>query len=160
MTDSLPLTIEDPWPALKQFTPARIALGHTGVSLPTGAYLDFQLAHALARDAVSIPLDFDRLEQRLNGRGYQTLLLQTQAESHQAYLQRPDLGRLLNPASVITVQQAAHVPPSPQPSPAGEGAECRFNNSPAYTIPIKVVICCNKKPVNLNGFTINPRFRQ
>ncbi len=113
MTDSLPLTIEDPWPALKQFTPARIALGHTGVSLPTQAYLDFQLAHALARDAVSIPLDFDRLEQRLNGRGYQTLLLQTQAESHQSYLQRPDLGRRLNSAAVIKVQQAAQYSKQP-----------------------------------------------
>ncbi|MFZ2171334.1 MAG: ethanolamine ammonia-lyase light chain EutC, partial [Methylococcaceae bacterium] len=62
---------------MKQFTPARIALGRAGMSLPTRACLDFQLAHALARDAVNIPLDFAGLEQRLNLQGYQTLTLQS-----------------------------------------------------------------------------------
>ncbi len=90
----------DPWHSLSQFTSARIALGHTGISLPTRACLDFQLAHALARDAVHIPLDFTRLEQQLNLLGYQTQILQSQAENQSMYLQRPDLGRLLNTSSL------------------------------------------------------------
>ncbi|UOA09566.1 ethanolamine ammonia-lyase subunit EutC [Methylobacter sp. S3L5C] len=86
----------DPWHNLSQFTSARIALGRTGISLPTRACLDFQLAHALARDAVHIPLDFTRLEKQVNLLGYQTQILQSQAENQSMYLQRPDLGRLLN----------------------------------------------------------------
>lgn len=86
----------DPWHTLSQFTSARIALGRTGISLPTRACLHFQLAHALARDAVHIPLDFTRLEQQVNLLGYQTQILQSQAENQSMYLQRPDLGRLLN----------------------------------------------------------------
>jgi len=104
MSDSNEL---DPWHNLKQFTPARIALGRAGMSLPTRACLEFQLAHALARDAVNIPLDFAGLEKRLNLQGYQTLSLQTQAENQSLYLQRPDLGRLLSASATACLQHTA-----------------------------------------------------
>ena len=52
MTTSL-----DPWSALRRLTRARIGLGRTGDALPTRAQLDFQMAHALARDAVHSALD-------------------------------------------------------------------------------------------------------
>ncbi len=104
-----PKVIANPWDNLKQFTPARIALGRAGISLPTRASLDFQLAHALARDAVNIPVDFAELEQRLNLMGYQTLTLKTLAENQQIYLQRPDLGRLLSESAIDSLQQSAPV---------------------------------------------------
>jgi ethanolamine ammonia-lyase small subunit len=105
-----PMFEPDPWHGLKQFTPARIALGRAGISQPTRASLDFQLAHALARDAVNIPMDIPRLEQSLTGRGYQTLILQTQAENQRVYLQRPDLGRLLSAASISCLHSTALSP--------------------------------------------------
>jgi ethanolamine ammonia-lyase small subunit len=100
---------KDLWHSLNQFTPARIALGRAGMSLTTKTCLDFQLAHALARDAVNIPLDFTSLEQGINTLGYATLTLQTQAENQQMYLQRPDLGRLLNASSMNLLQHNADI---------------------------------------------------
>ena len=100
-----PTIAEDPWNSLKQFTPARIALGHAGMSLPTRALLDFQLAHAMARDAVKLPLDFAALEERMKLHGYSTLTLQTQAENLGMYLQRPDLGRLLSASASACLQR-------------------------------------------------------
>jgi len=102
--------VHDPWRDLTQFTPARIALGRAGMSLPTFAYLEFQLAHALARDAVNIPLDFAGLAQRLNLLGYQTQILQTQAENQAMYLQRPDLGRLLSASAMDCLQRSEQIP--------------------------------------------------
>ncbi len=97
--------ISNAWDSLKQFTPARIALGRAGISLPTRASLDFQLAHALARDAVNIPIDFKELDLSLSLLGFESLTLNTQAENQQHYLQRPDLGRVLSDAALTCLQQ-------------------------------------------------------
>ena len=55
----------NPWLELRRLTPARIALGRTGTSLPTQAQLDFQFAHAQARDAVHLPFDHPGLSTQL-----------------------------------------------------------------------------------------------
>jgi ethanolamine ammonia-lyase small subunit len=92
----------DPWQALRQFTAARIALGHTGVSQRTGAQLDFQLAHARARDAVHQALDSAGLAQALEAvwpEPGNPLVLHSAAENRNVYLQRPDLGRRLDAPS-------------------------------------------------------------
>ena len=98
--NKVPEIIDDPWRSLSQHTTARIALGRAGISLPTRASLEFQLAHAQARDAVHILLDFAALAQRLNALGCLTQTLQTQAENRSLYLQRPDLGRLLSASAL------------------------------------------------------------
>jgi len=97
----------DPWQALRRFTAARIALGHTGVSQPTGAQLDFQLAHARARDAVHQALDSASLAQALEAAwpgSAPPLLLHSAAENRNVYLQRPDLGRRLDTPSRALLQ--------------------------------------------------------
>ena len=100
----------DKWQELKQFTPARLALGRAGMSLPTHALLDFAKDHALARDAVHLPLDFHHLAEKLAPLAPKTLLLQSRADSPRCYLQRPDLGRLLNATSLASLQASAQPP--------------------------------------------------
>lgn len=85
--------------ALRSFTPARIALERAGISLATGPLLEFELAHALARDAVSSALDVRMLCDELRRQGLQTLALESQAADHTIYLKRPDLGRALSQSS-------------------------------------------------------------
>ena len=65
----------NPWLELRRLTPARIALGRTGTSMPTQAQLDFQFAHAQARDAVHLPFDHPGLSAQLTERGRESLLL-------------------------------------------------------------------------------------
>src|SRR5450432_2960827 len=77
---------------LKQFTPARVALGRSGHSLPTVELLRFQLDHARARDAVYCELDPASV-------AMPHLLLHTAARDRATYLRRPDLGRKLHPDS-------------------------------------------------------------
>jgi len=96
--------IANPWQALRQFTAARIALGRTGVSQPTGAQLAFQLAHARARDAVHQELDVPALAQTLEQSfdpplALPVMALCSAAENRTTYLQRPDLGRKLDAVS-------------------------------------------------------------
>lgn len=94
--------VPDPWQALRRFTAARIALGHRGVSQPTAAQLDFQLAHARARDAVHSPFDGAALAHALQAvwpEAPAPLLLHSAAQDRHVYLQRPDLGRRLDAPS-------------------------------------------------------------
>ncbi|MDB5851580.1 MAG: ethanolamine ammonia-lyase [Rhodoferax sp.] len=90
------------WQMLRGLTAARIALGRTGVSLPTSAQLDFQLAHARARDAVHLPLDTAQLShdlcEAMPGLAA-PVVLASAATDRFTYLQRPDLGRRLDVAS-------------------------------------------------------------
>jgi ethanolamine ammonia-lyase small subunit len=90
---------EDPWREFTRFTQARIGLGRAGSSLPTRALLDFQLAHARARDAVHDALDTEALAHQLRERGWETSVLRSAAPDRQTYIQRPDLGRILDDAS-------------------------------------------------------------
>jgi ethanolamine ammonia-lyase small subunit len=84
---------------LRRLTPARVALGRAGVSLPTQALLDFTLAHARARDAVHGAFEIDRIDQGLRALGLETLRLSSRAQGRAQYLARPDLGRQLDDAS-------------------------------------------------------------
>lgn len=92
-------TVSDPWPFLRTLTTARIGLGRVGVSLPTHQQLDFQLAHARARDAVYSELDLPRMQRELAERDHESILLRSAAGIRRTYLERPDLGRRLDAAS-------------------------------------------------------------
>jgi ethanolamine ammonia-lyase small subunit len=89
----------DPWSRLRALTPARIALGRTGSSLPTAAHLDFQLAHARARDAVHEALVFTAMGDSLAQAGFRWVPVRSAAGDRIRYLQRPDLGRHLDTSS-------------------------------------------------------------
>jgi ethanolamine ammonia-lyase small subunit len=109
---------DDPWLALRRFTAARIALGRAGVSQPTAAQLDFQMAHAQARDAVHRALDAPALAAALASLPglAPALLAHSAADNRATYLQRPDLGRQLDDASRTALAAAAGVSGAPSAS--------------------------------------------
>ena len=90
----------DAWQFLQNYTPARIARGRTGHSIPTSELLKFQADHAQARDAVYSELDIatlnDFITQSLN---LQVVNLKSEVKNRSQYLQRPDLGRTLSQES-------------------------------------------------------------
>jgi len=97
----------DPWSHLRRHTGARIALGRAGGSLPTPARLDFQLAHAHARDAVLSPFDPEAFAERLRVLSPLVLPVLSAARDRAEYLRRPDLGRRLAPESRTLLESHA-----------------------------------------------------
>jgi ethanolamine ammonia-lyase small subunit len=81
---------------LRDYTMARVGLGHAGHSLPTRELLEFQLAHAKARDAVHLPLAVDSLRLELKQKNITSIPLTSAARDRDEYLKRPDLGRRLS----------------------------------------------------------------
>ncbi|SHG66398.1 ethanolamine ammonia-lyase subunit EutC [Massilia sp. CF038] len=87
--------IPNAWHALRALTDARIALGRAGVSVPSARQLEFQLAHARARDAVHQALDAPALAASLAQVGMPVVCVRSACPDRATYLQRPDLGRQL-----------------------------------------------------------------
>jgi ethanolamine ammonia-lyase small subunit len=102
-----PVIRADAWQKLRDLTPARIALGRAGASVPTAELLDFQLAHARARDAVHAPFDARALAAEISRLGVSTLCLASAAPDRETFLRRPDLGRRLDGPSRETLAAAA-----------------------------------------------------
>lgn len=100
----------DEWNCLRSFTEARIALGRTGVSVPLKESLRFKLAHAHARDAVYSVLDTGSLISQLQMEHLECCIIHSEAENREIYLQRPDLGRVLDEDSAIRLQKVASMP--------------------------------------------------
>ena len=96
---------DEPLNPLKEFTAARIAIGRSGVSIPTKQSLQFNLAHAHARDAVYSELDIDGLTDSLNQFDLPVLHLHSKAGNRAEYLQRPDLGRKLKKSSANQLKE-------------------------------------------------------
>ncbi len=92
------------WARLRRTTPARIALGRVGHALPLGEVLDFQLAHARARDAVHAALDPAALTAALAP--LPVLEVESDAPDRATYLRRPDLGRRLSARSAAVLADA------------------------------------------------------
>jgi len=102
--------VNDPWYKLRAFTEARIGQGAAGCSMPTAAHLDFQVAHALARDAVLRAWDVRKFEEAIAFLEQPILTLATQAVSRKQYLQRPDQGRQLNDLCRRQLIESGHTP--------------------------------------------------
>ena len=104
MTDLAPVAVR-----LRALTPARVALGRTGVSQQTRDVLSFQLSHARARDAVHAQIDAPALVRSLAALGPRTpvIRLHSAAPDRATYLQRPDRGRTLDESSRKTLAGSA-----------------------------------------------------
>ncbi len=100
----------DPWSTLTRFTAARIGLGRAGGSIPTKPLLEFQLAHARARDAVQRDLDTNAVQRVLGELGFEVLRLKTAAPDRRTFIQRPDLGRILGPEAKALLEHKASAP--------------------------------------------------
>jgi len=96
---------KDVWSSLRKYTPARIAIGRAGGSLPTREVLDFAWAHAEARDAVKMELDVEKLATSIERLGVECLKLESAAADRDTYVRRPDLGRRLSDHSREIISQ-------------------------------------------------------
>jgi ethanolamine ammonia-lyase small subunit len=87
--------IDKLWQRFTSVTRARIALGRAGDALPTQRLLDFEYAHASARDAVTARVDFAALANALLPA--ESIRIRSTAHDRSTYLRRPDMGRMLDP---------------------------------------------------------------
>ncbi|MDS1116420.1 ethanolamine ammonia-lyase subunit EutC [Gordonia westfalica] len=96
-------TSTDAWASMRRTTQARIGLGRAGNSLPSRRVLEFQAAHAAARDAVHQPLDAATITDTLADLGLGTpVTVTSRAADRGQYLRRPDLGRVPEDLSQLT----------------------------------------------------------
>lgn len=100
---SRPNTIGRSLEALRNYTSSRVALRRAGNSIATADILDFQLAHAEARDAVKAELDLGTFTRKvredlawLERFQISVIGLKSAAGDRNTFVRRPDLGRSLD----------------------------------------------------------------
>jgi ethanolamine ammonia-lyase small subunit len=100
--------------SLRSCTSARVGLGAAGAAVSTADQLNFQLDHAMARDAVHASLDVRSLLDGLAARKLEAVALKSEVDpsDRQTYLRRPDLGRRLHADSIKLISEAPR-PDSP-----------------------------------------------
>lgn len=107
---------ENLYTRLKEMTSARIAIGRSGGSLTTREILNFDEAHARARDAVwtefKPEMIIDELRQIdvINEMNIEIICLNSSAKDRATYLKRPDLGRRLDSESMARLKQIQNKP--------------------------------------------------
>jgi len=84
---------------LKMNAPCRLGIGKAGARYKTDPQLEFRAAHSAAQDAVFTDVDPEFIEK------LGLFTVQTQCESKDVYLTRPDLGRKLSPEGADTVKE-------------------------------------------------------
>lgn len=82
--------------AMAEITQARLTLGPRGRAADTQTALAFALDHARAREAVLSELDVARVGAALDAAQIAHVTVTSQAETRDAYIRRPDLGRHLS----------------------------------------------------------------
>ena len=98
--------IDTLWLRFTRVTRARIALGRAGDALPTQPLLDFQYAHARARDAVMAEVDFAAVALQLQP--HDSVQVHSEAANRDVYLRRPDRGRRLSADSAARLHPGAY----------------------------------------------------
>ena len=93
---------------LKFNAPCRLGIGKAGARYKTLPQLEFRAAHSAAQDAVFNDVDEAFVEKM----GLFTV--QTQCDSKDTYLTRPDLGRKLSPEAVATIKEKCKKNPTVQ----------------------------------------------
>lgn len=84
---------------LKAYAPCRLGIGKAGARYKTDPQLQFRAAHSAAQDAVFSDVDQDFVD-RMG-----LFSVQTQCDSKDIYLTRPDLGRKLSDEAVAVVKE-------------------------------------------------------
>jgi ethanolamine ammonia-lyase small subunit len=143
----------DSWKGLQQYTPARIALGRTGTSIPLSESLNFKLAHAHARDAVYSSLNMGKLIGDLESLKRPVIKVQSMARTRNEYLQRPDLGRKLHEASKKVLQDVEH-PPSDVSIILADGLSASAVNDHVVSLLEMVVPALQTAQLRLSPLTI------
>ena len=94
---------------LKANAPCRLGIGKAGARYKTDPQLQFRAAHSAAQDAVFNDVDHDFIEKELG-----LFIVQTQCDSKDTYLTRPDLGRKLSDEAIAVLKEKCKKNPTVQ----------------------------------------------
>lgn len=103
------LTTYEPSQKLKDFTHARVALGHVGAGMPLREVLALKLAHAKAKDAIFTTLDIDAIRLESKKLGLSLFEFESLVKDRDEYLKRPDLGKKIYEQSIPKISGETNI---------------------------------------------------